>query len=139
MSVRSLARSSALVFFAAIGAYLLYAAVEAWLAPRAAAYTAELSSTVVRAVVAVAAVDLSKLVGLAPAAWLLGTWLSARPYVTAVALVLTLFGIETAVLCALGQVRGLWTPSLVPIARAVSAAVLVLVTARIVRRRQSRA
>jgi len=105
------ARSWSLLFFAVLGAYMLWLMVAAplvvWIAGR------NIGSPVLRLLLGVLMVDLSKAIGLLPAAWLLGRDLDVRPIVGAVGMAVMFFGLEAAV--GAGMPQGLWVWSRPPI------------------------
>ena len=99
----SAARTAALILLASTGAYLLSLVSVSWLAYRVARGLQDLSHPWLKLLLGVVLLDLGKLVGLLPAAWLIARRIALRPILAAAALVLLCFAIELAVMATIGQ------------------------------------
>ena len=135
---RARARSWSLLFCAAVGAFLVNAIVVSRLAVWVGNAARGVESVFLRLVLGFVALDLAKLIGLAPAAWLLGPGLALHPTAAAAGLVLLTFGFEAAVAFILQQDPWLLREPAVLAGRAAAAALLVWILALLIRRRRSR-
>lgn len=119
------ARAAALVFCAAAGAYLLNIAATSHLAFWIGQKAEDLSNPLLRLLIGLVVLDLSKIVGLLPAAWLLRRVTGARPVLVAAALVVLCFGFELAVMLIIQPAQDAWQWWLFWVARICAATVLV--------------
>lgn len=137
MRWRQFARTASLIVIGAAGAYLLVTVLVSRAALLVVDASRQIKTPFIRLALGVAVVDLSKLLGLLPAAWLLRNQLQIRPTVAASALVVLCFAVE-ALVASLVQAGGwLWAGPIVLIARLIAAAVLVYVVTLVLSRRRS--
>lgn len=137
MKLRRQARAWSLVACGAFGSYLVHAAIVGRAALWIAGSLRDLDSAVVRLLLGLLVIDVTKLVALLPAGWLLAPRVALGPATAATGLVLLTYALETAVLAVVQQLS--WTSAPVVIAaRAACAALLVWMVARLMQRRRGR-
>ncbi|MCA9668545.1 MAG: hypothetical protein KC503_23295 [Myxococcales bacterium] len=129
--MRQLARNAALILFAALGAYLLSLPLSARLALLFA--KSALSSPLGAVLLALLALDLSKLPTLLLMGWLFGRGVTLSPASTAAALVATTYALEVGVSLLLDETRWMKSASVL-LARAAAMFVLIFVTRLVIKR-----
>ncbi len=136
MSWRRRAHDIGLVFSGALGSYLVSIVVARALAVLVAGAIRSWESAAARVVLAVVALDLSRAPALLAVAWLVGSTIQLRPLSAALGLVLLTYVFDLLVAAVLGQLTALFGNLAVLLCRAAAAALLVWVTALVIRRRQ---
>jgi hypothetical protein len=126
------ARAAALIFVAAAGAYLIHVSTTSHLAFWVGQKAERLSNPLLRMLIGLVVLDLSKVVGLLPAAWLLRRVTHARPVLVATALVVLCFGFELTVMLIIQPAQDAWQWWLFWLARIGAAAVLVWPVQRVI-------
>jgi hypothetical protein len=120
-----------------VGVYLISVLLAArlglWLAGAASGWAPDSAA---RPILGAVALDLSKAPGLLLAALLLANNVAARPWIAGLALVLVTYALEVLVTLVLGQTGWLFVPVGVVACRVVSAALLVLLTSVVLRKRR---
>lgn len=136
MSWRRQAHDLGLVFCGALGTYLVSIIVARALGGALADAVRSWESAAARVALAVLAIDLSRAPALLAVAWLVGPTIQLRPLPAALGLVLLTYLFDLLMAAVLGQLAPLFGNLPVLLCRAAAAALLVWLTALVIRRRQ---
>lgn len=135
MSWKIKGRSVSLLFFAAVGVYLICIIISATLAPRVALWLRGSDSLTLRILMGALVTDVSKLIALLPAALLLATSVPWRPMQLATGLVGLTYGFDLLLSVLLMQ-RWLFAEPTIWVTRAAVAALSVWLCGGLIARRR---
>lgn len=136
MTWRARVRTLGLLFCGAVGAYLLQVVLLSPLMVAMARWLRGVESLGLRLLVGVLLIDGGKLLGLLPAAFLLGRGSAFGPWTAATLLMLLLLSLEAAVALVLGQTGWLYGSAALLALRAAVSVLVVWAVAAVLRRRQ---
>lgn len=92
-----------LIFFASLGAYLIFVLLAYQIVPHLVALGGSWGSRTGRIVLSIAVLDLSKIPGLVLLAWLIGGTIRLRPWMASIGLLLLVYLFDTVVAVVVGQ------------------------------------
>jgi hypothetical protein len=136
--MRDKARQVSLLFFGAVGAFLITLLVAAPIMRLVMWFSGTWSTPTLRVIVGAAALDLVKALGLLSAAWLIGPMLRLRSTIAAIVLVVLTYSLDLGLLMLIQQAHASLSNPVVLLTRGAMLALLVLVTREALRRRSPR-
>jgi len=125
------ARNAAVLLLGSIGAYLLGSLTISWLAFQVSRAVRHLEPAWLQALLGVLLLDIGKLIGLLPAAWVIRRAVTLSPWPAAAVLVVLCFMLELAMMAVIGQAGWVLSEPTLMATRAATGAALVWPVARV--------